>query len=421
MNKPPSKYGNVPAGGGQVPAIVRALSSEFLDRSAEFAVAMAKHLHSEIPELGGPDEELLGETRSSCESNIAQSYRLLQSGAPATDLVVTPEAREYVRGFVNRGLKVPVLLRTYRLGHAWIWENWSDGLRQRAADPDELTAAIEFSSRWMFAYIDLISAALVEDFAEQQARRVRSAEQFRATTVRAIFDGELVDDEAASSRLGYELRREHLSLHLWSDGDAAGGLERAASEAAETLGCSGPLVIACGATALDVWCSVGDKPIDEALAKLTAWQPPVGIRLAIGGGPHTTGLEGFRVARDEAREAARVGRLTGLRLAPITRFDDIELIGLLSNDPVRARRFVERRLGKLAADDEPTGRLRETVLAYLRCNRSSGQAAKLLFVHHNTVTYRVHRAEELLGRSVSRDQAELLCALILAEMIEPNA
>jgi DNA-binding PucR family transcriptional regulator len=405
---------------GDMPELVRGLSSEFLARGDVLAEGMSEHLHRQIPELGGFDDELLRETRASCASNITQSFRLLRSGAPASDMMFTPEAREYVRGFVNRNINVPVLLRTYRLGHAWIWESWTDALRERAGDPNELAAAIEFSSRWMFAYIDLVSAAVVENFAVEQARRMRGAEQLRAAAVRAIFADEIVDDEVASRRLGYELRRAHLALHVWSESGEAAGLERTAGEAAELLGAGTPLIIASGSAALDVWYGFSDRPGDEACERIAGYQPPEGICVAIGGG-YATGLAGFRVARDEARQAARVRVLAGARLGSVTNYADVELVTLLTGDIERARRFVKHRLGDLAANDDPTRRLRATVLAFLRCNRSSGQAARELFVHQNTVTYRIHRAEEVLGRPVTDDQAELLCALILAEVIGPDA
>jgi DNA-binding PucR family transcriptional regulator len=45
------------------------------------------------------------------------------------------------------------------------------------------------------------------------------------------------------------------------------------------------------------------------------------------------------------------------------------------------------------------------------------RAAKQLYVHQNTVTYRVKRAEELLDRRVTEDPVELMCALILADTL----
>lgn len=404
-----------PSDHSAMPPIVREMANELLGTTAEQAALMAEHLHQKIPELGGPDIELLRETRASCEANIVQSYRLLHSGGAAADLVLPSEAGEYARSFVRRGIQVPVLLRTYRLGHAWIWARWVDALRERIDDPAELATAIESSSSWMFAYIDLISAELVDDFTIEQARQARSVEQIHAATVRALLAGELIDDEVATRRLSYDLRRHHLALHLWGDNDQAGGLERAAHEAAASVGCSSPLIVACSTAALDVWCGFDAAPA-ELIERLADYRPPAGIRLASGGMP-MAGISGFRQAHHEATQAAHVAELAGPRLGAVTRYTDVELVSLLIGDLDRARRFMHRVLGKLAAGDEQAERLRQTVLTFLRCNRSSGQAAKQLFVHQNTVAYRVRRAEELLDHPVTENPAELLCALILAAAV----
>ena len=46
------------------------------------------------------------------------------------------------------------------LGHAWLWDRWSQALHDRLPDPEVLVAAQERSSAFMFDYIDLISGAL---------------------------------------------------------------------------------------------------------------------------------------------------------------------------------------------------------------------------------------------------------------------
>lgn len=402
-------------GAAAMPAVVAELAAAFADRAPELGRGMAEHLHENIPELGGGDGEMLRETGASCASNIAQSYLLMHQGSAAEDLMITPEARAYVRGFINRGLQIPVLLRTYRLGHAWIWDLWAEELRLRVKDPDMLAEAVEFSSRWMFDYIDLVSAALSEEFAAEQGRATPSAEKLRADTVRAILAGERVDEDAASRRLGYELRRTHTALYVWPiDGESA-GLEDAAFAAAAILGCDGPMVVSAGATALDVWCGGDGRREASRFRELAGYRPPDGVCVSVGGG-HGAGADGFRVAHDEAHEAARVRELAGERLGAVTLYDDVELTALLSADAERARRFVLRRLGELAGDDDLHRRLRETLLAFMRNNRSSGQAARELFVHQNTITYRVRRAEEILGRPVTENPAELLCALILADL-----
>jgi DNA-binding PucR family transcriptional regulator len=94
-------------------------------------------------------------------------------------------------------------------------------------------------------------------------------------------------------------------------------------------------------------------------------------------------------------------------------------VSLLAGDLARARAFVIGQLGPLASTAEPAERLRATVLAFLSSGGSATRVAKELFVHQNTVAYRVKRAEELLGRKVTARPIELTCALTLASVLGP--
>jgi len=103
----------------------------------------------------------------------------------------------------------------------------------------------------------------------------------------------------------------------------------------------------------------------------------------------------------------------------VTSYARVELVSLLASDLPRARAFVASRLGPLASPDEPSERLRDTVLAFLAAGGSSTRVAKELYVHQNTVTYRVKKAEELLGHKVTESPVELTCALTLAAASGP--
>jgi PucR C-terminal helix-turn-helix domain/GGDEF-like domain len=401
--------GAEPAQQGGMPPTVRELAAELLPQAPELARGLTDHLVANMPELSAGDDELREETRASVEGNVDQVLRLYKLGAGADTLVVPPDAAEYVRGLVRRGITLAVLLRTYRLGHAWFWDVWSEALTQRIADPAELLAAQDQSSAFLFAYIDGISGALVDAYGTERERMMRGAAQVRAETVRTILAGDAIDEEVADRRLGYELRRHHVALRLTSGVAEVRGLERAATEAAALLGPGAPLVVLSGAASLDVWSGAYEAP---SLDRLEAYAPPEGIRVAFGAPGH--GIAGFRSSHAEAVQAARIASLAPGTAAPVTGYPRVELVSLLAADLPRARAFVLRQLGPLASSDEPAERLRETVLAYLAASGSATRVAKQLYVHQNTVTYRVKRAEELLGRRVSESPIELTCALTLA-------
>jgi hypothetical protein len=371
---------------------------------------MAEYISSGIPELGEvDDDELRAELVASAEANIDQIMRMLAHGARVDDITVPHEALNFLRGNVRRGLPLAVILRSYRLGHAWLWEKWSEVLQQRVDDSGELVAGQDESSAFMFAYVDRISDALVEEFGTERERMLRTAEQLRADTVRAIVRGDAVDPEAASRRLGYELRRHHVAMRISSGASEVEGLERSVGEAAEALGGGKPLVIASGAARYDVWCGSFDSPATEALER---YEPPASVLVAFG--KPGEGVAGFRTSFGEAKQAARIGALIGDSESSVTSYARVELVSLLASDLPRARAFVASQLGTLGVTGGTAERLRETVLAFLVSGGSPTRVAEELFVHKNTVAERIKRAEEMLGRGVNESPLELQAALTLA-------
>ena len=395
------------------PRAVRELAADLLRSTREISQGLADHLTAALPELAA-DDELREELLVSAEANIDQVLRLLRAGADADALVVPIEMAQYVRGLVSRGITLPVLLRSYRLGHAWFWDRWSQALHDRIDSLEDLLVAQEQSSAFMFAYVDRISDILVEDYGTERERIVRGAAQLRGETVRAILAGEPIDEEHAVQRLGYELRRHHVALRVSSSASEVRGLERAAREAAVSLGPGEPLVIASGLASLDVWWG-SYEPVGTAA--LERYEPPEGVRIAFG--VPARDVAGFRRSHVEAVQAAREAALAGDSATTVTSYRRVELVSLLASDLPRARRFVAAQLGPLASRSAPVERLRETVLAFLGHGGSGTRAAKDLHVHQNTVTYRVKRAEELMGRRVSDDPVELTCALTLAAAFGP--
>ncbi len=407
--------GSVDAAQDAVPRAVRELAADLLTDVPRLTRELTDHFFATVPELSAVhDDALRAETLASTEANLDQAMRMLRRGGHVDSLVLPPEAAEYVCSLVRRGISLPPLLRTYRLGHAWLWDVWSRALQERIADADELHTAQEQSSAFMFAYVDRISDLLVAEYATERRRAMRGAEQLRAGTVRAILAGEPLDEEVAAGRLGYRLRRHHVALRVSSCATEVRGLERAAREAAAALGTGEPLVVHSGAASLDVWCGAFGAPDTDALE---SYAPPDGIRVAAG--TPGEGVAGFRRSHAEAVNAARTAALAGEAARAVTTYRSVELVSLLAADLPRARAFVARHLGPLASTEEPVARLRDTVFAFLAAGGSSTRVAKDLHVHQNTVAYRVKRAEELLGRRVTDGAVELTCALALAAALGP--
>jgi DNA-binding PucR family transcriptional regulator len=125
----------------------------------------------------------------------------------------------------------------------------------------------------------------------------------------------------------------------------------------------------------------------------------------------------FKRSHEEAVLARRVHQLRSEEQQPTcVRFAEVALEVMLTHSRDEARRFVAQQLGDLAAEDKSVAGLRDTLRVFLEENEGFQNAAARLGVYKNTVAYRIHRAEELLGYGVKERQLELQTALRLAPL-----
>ena len=232
--------------------------------------------------------------------------RLLAHGASIDDVVVPHEALEFLRGNVRRGIPLPALLRSYRLGHAWLWDRWSQALQERVEDSGELAAGQDQSSAFMFAYVDRVSDALVEEFGTERERMMRGAAQLRAETVRAILAGEPLDEEVRPRRLGYDAPAPPRRDAVASGGQRGARASSApVGEAAAALGPGEPLVVPSGAARFDVWCGLVRRSGDAMRSSATSRPRGCSSRSAGRGGDRRVPQLARRGAPGGAHRVAR--------------------------------------------------------------------------------------------------------------------
>jgi hypothetical protein len=386
----------------EVSEIVAAMGGELDEIAHTLASVIHEHLADEL------DDDLFVLTRESTRSNLGLIVELLREGLPPTNAVAPPEALGYAREYVRRGLGLALLMRAYRTAQAAFSRMWLERLRARTTDPDQLADAMGFFNDWLFAWVEVIERRLTEAFLREREQWLRGAAAMRAAEVRALLEGARPDIAETSKRLGYALDRTHVAFIVWTDGDCDdehsrfGALEQQAAEVGEALGASGLLVL-----------PRGRDLVGWAGATQIVNLPAGPARIAFG--TPQPGVDGFCRSHREAVEARRVAELCG-RQASVA-FADVALDALATRDLDAARAFVRRELGPLAGDDDTALRLRATLTAYFDAGSSFVRAARRLGIHENTVTYRVHRAEELLGHRVSERQLELRVALRLARLV----
>ena len=128
-------------------------------------------------------------------------------------------------------------------------------------------------------------------------------------------------------------------------------------------------------------------------------QREYGITLRIGGGNSKAYLDEVKKSRNEASTALRAAEVSGLK-GQIFFYRDQGIYTLLSHvDDTRILdTYVEEKLGKLLRSDALNdGNLSETLENYLNCSCNAKKTAEEMFLHRNTLNYRLKKIREILG------------------------
>ena len=140
------------------------------------------------------------------------------------------------------------------------------------------------------------------------------------------------------------------------------------------------------------------------------------VRLTVGVSALAESVTALPGALHEASSARRMAARHGISALSVVTSDEVashEL--LLATVPASVlRSFRERLLGPLLDyDDQHRAELLPTLREFLACSGSWNICAAKLYVHVNTVRYRIRRIEELTGRDLSRlgDQVDFFLAL----------
>ncbi|HWH96122.1 MAG TPA: helix-turn-helix domain-containing protein, partial [Baekduia sp.] len=147
----------------------------------------------------------------------------------------------------------------------------------------------------------------------------------------------------------------------------------------------------------------------EAVARLRA----AGLQGAAGvGGP-----AGFRAAHRQATLAERIARTRGDGIVDV---QSAALEALALGDQRTAWEVARAELGPLA-DGERHAPLVATLEAWFAARESIGHTAAAVGVAPRTVSYRLRRAEALLGHPIAARRAELETALRVARLFDGGA
>ncbi|MEB3020862.1 PucR family transcriptional regulator [[Mycobacterium] crassicus] len=389
-------------------------AQDLLARLDDVTVHLSKQLAGSVPEFF-EDEDLVREVEASAYGNVASMLSVFRAENSAEDVPIRAEVTAFATAVARRQIPLESLIQAYRVGQTLFSRLWMDALAGHIADQDVFIAALHRSFDELNIYLDRVVAQLVGDYERERERWLRGEAARRTALVGRLLRGDRIPIDHASRQLDHDLRAPQTALVAWTASHGEVDLQLAALETrlnsiASAAGVARMLMLPAGTCTMWAW--IAGNFDAEQLSDGDANRGGPEVLVAAGQTIH--GDDAFRISHEQALRARHVAsHMTSP--APLTLHADVATVALLANDYDEARRFVSRTLGNLAYRTTVAAQLRETLRVFLQEGGNTRQASERLFMHRNTVLYRLRRAEELIGVPLAKRRLAVEVALLFID------
>lgn len=406
----------------QAPSGERALR-QILDELDGMAEALAEQMLQRyletIPSYRVLPDETLRQIRAVNQHNIRSFVRALRGGrGPASDELDL--IRESASRRAREGVPLSGLLAAYRQGAQLAW---TEARRLIGDDPERLKAGLDFATAVM-RWIDEASGAAAQSYLAEYERLASDRESARRDFLDTFLAGALTPEEivARGEALGLDPNTPHaigiirVAARPGEDSTLRSAVRRLRTMTAELPFADQSLVVARSEEIVIVFPAAASGD-DQMATRLRAF---VGIaseavELRVDGG--------LGRARETLAELAPSYREASIALSAAAAAPQatVAVYGeVLVEELLLRERGVARRLAHTVLDPlRPHPELRTTLVEYLRYGPSLPAVAQRLFLHPNTVAYRLSRIRDLTGRDPKTPSgvAELYLALRAAQLV----
>ena len=373
-----------------------------------FVAHVDDHILAEIPEIAA-DPLLVTDLHASTRTQYQVFLGLLDR--EKQELLLPPQAVDLALSIARRQMELGVLLKVYRVAAGAVWEYFTGVAAGVPEDGPDRTDVLVYLWDHGGTWINEAVESLIGVFYAEREATMHGALARRTETVHALLRGEPMSPEDAESVLDHPVRSTQTALVLWCEEgvpDALVTLNRVAAAIGAAVNAAA-LTIPAGRGEVWCWLATTRAPAAATLREaVEGVKRADGVRVAIGTG--SRGTAGFRDSHREAVAAQRYAVATDSR-ARSTSYADVELACLVAGDAPGVRALIRRELGALTGAEQGLDRVRETLATYLDLGCNVEQTATTLFVHKNTIRYRLAQAEELIGHPLTERRTEIGLAL----------
>ncbi|MGN6251354.1 MAG: PucR family transcriptional regulator [Marmoricola sp.] len=376
--------------------VVAALRGDLPDVSERVVAAIIAEVPSYRRAFAGPmGETIRGAVALALAGFLDRVAGQVRRSGERTRTAVHNGAYDLGRGEARAGRTMDALLSAYRVGARVAWRGMSTSAVAAGLRADQVVTYAEL----VFAYIDELSAASVAGHSDELEITGRVQQRLRERLARLLLTDAPADAVLAAARRADWDLPETLTAVLLPPAQL-----RAAITALGTP----------GARALVLEEDLPEPATDDLVALLV----PDASRGVLRGvlrdrdavlGPTLERAEVVASYRRAVRAAA-----AGVRDGRLVDTDDHLAQLLLAADPLARADLRSRALAPLAGETESSReKLAETLRAWLLCGGRRDDVAALLYVHPQTVRYRMTRIRELFGEALTDPDRVLELVLAL--------
>jgi len=404
------------------PRAVERIVGRVRARREDLSHTMVARYVDQVVDYATLDEFVLEDVRSISLHNLDALLEQVEHGDAIEDRDLVGWRQGAARR-VHQGVSLDSHLHAYRVWGETVWEAVSEAVE--FDNHDEERAGL-YIARMVIRHMNLASTAVASAYLDK-LRRVWSD---REVLQRDLLD-ELIAGHGASTRaavladaLDVTIASAYVVLAVGGAASPSNIEESVASRlallrAADSVktcftSLSGSLITGIRRNDLVVLCPASSQANMAAtmrcalrLASLVAPD-----RLIVGVGAMHSGLDDVGIAYAEAKEAATIGIGRQVYGTPV-RFDDVVMDSMLRSSSL-SQRLADGTIGALQAYDASKGAdFVGTLRAYIGAGFNLTKAAKELYVHPNTVVYRLKRIKELTGRDPHDPDDMILLAVAM--------
>ncbi|MBI0383544.1 PucR family transcriptional regulator, partial [Streptomyces albiflaviniger] len=193
----------------------------------ELNSVVLRRIVGEVPVLGGSPAAVEMLRRGNEATTLRALFTLAEgpAAAPPADEAIL----EGIREFVHRAIPLERVLHGVRVGHAATTEAFLRACAELVG-PEDAVDEVTAVSRELFSYVDELSDTMIRTYLVEHEVWSTSAAAARADLVRSLLsDAASMDVDEASRALGYNLRRTHEAVVVWSDSPMGGSTLQAAA------------------------------------------------------------------------------------------------------------------------------------------------------------------------------------------------